>query len=253
MNESKNSADQDNVVQGGHTDPATINLLISDLGTKDGSVRIKARQSLVAIGDPAVACLVEALSDPNELVRSEAAKALGQINVAWGSHADSATISALVADLGSKDGLVRVRARNSLVAIGEQAVSLLVKALASKQQWVRWEVAKALGQIGSPASAQALVRALEDDMFDVRWLAAEGLIVMGREALVPLLHALVECSDSEWLREGAHHMLHDLARGRPDLKDILQPVLAALEDVEPSLEVPVAAEAVLDKLIRGEG
>ena len=243
---------QDNVVPSRDSDPATINSLIVDLGSKNGSVRIKARQSLVGIGDPAVAPLVKALTDPNELVRWEAAKALDEINVAWGSHADSATVSALLTDLGSKDGLVRVRARNSLVAIGEQAVGPLVKALAHRNQWVRWEAAKALGQISDATAAEALVRALEDEVFDVRWLAAEGLITLGRGALLPLLHALVERSDSEWLREGAHHVFHDLVKGRPDLKDLLQPVLATLEDVEPSLEVPFAAETALNKLTRGE-
>jgi HEAT repeat protein len=118
---------------------------------------------------------------------------------------------------------------------------------------VRWEAAKALGQISDPTAAEALVRALEDEMFDVRWLAAEGLITLGRGALLPLLHALVERSDSEWLREGAHHVFHDLVKGKPDLKDILQPVLATLDDVEPSLEVPFAAETALNKLTRGEG
>ncbi len=243
----------DNVVPSRDTDPATINSLIVDLGSKDGSVRIKARQSLVGIGDAAVAPLVKALSDPNELVRWEASKALDEINVAWGSHADLATVSALLTDLGSKDGLVRVRARNSLVAIGEQAIGPLVKALAHRNQWVRWEAAKALGQISNPTAAEALVKALEDEVFDVRWLAAEGLTTLGRGALLPLLHALVERSDSEWLREGAHHVFYDLVKGRPDLKDILQPILATLENVEPSLEVPFAAETALNKLTRGEG
>lgn len=174
-----------------------------------------------------------------------------QDNVVQGGHTDLATINSLIADLDSEDGLVRVRARRSLVAIGGPAVRSLVKALASRKQWVRWEAAKAMGQIGDPAAAQALVWALEDDMFDVRWLAAEGLIAIGREALVPLLRALVERSDSEWLREGAHHVFHDLARGRSDLKGVLQLVLAALEDVEPSLEVPVAAETAVKKLRGG--
>ena len=124
----------------------------------------------------------------------------------------------------------------------------LVKALADPNQWVRWEAAKALGQIGDPAAAQALVTALEDKMFDVRWLAAEGLIAMGRGALVPLLQALMERSDSTWTREGAHHVLHDLTGG--DIKEILLPVLAALEDVEPSVEVPFVAKAALDKLTK---
>jgi HEAT repeat protein len=158
------------------------------------------------------------------------------------------TISALIADLDSKDGLVRVRARRSLVAIGGLAVGPLDEALTSKKQWVRWEAAKALGQIGDPAATQALVKALEDEMFDVRWLAAEGLIAIGHGAVVPLLHALTKHSDSLWLREGAHHVFHDI--NIRNLKKVLRPVLDALEDIEPSVEVPRVAETALDMVTR---
>ena len=169
-----------------------------------------------------------------------------QDNVIQGSRAAPATIGALIADLGRKDGLVRESARQSLVAIGGPAVASLIEALADPNKQMRWEAAKALGQIGDPVSAHALVSALEDEVFDVRWLAAEGLIAIGREALVPLLHAVIECSDSLWLREGVHHVLHGLSRG--DLEEMLRPVLAALEDVEPSIEVPFAAESAVDAL-----
>lgn len=162
--------------------------------------------------------------------------------------ADPATISSLITDLASKDGIVRVRARRSLVSMGGQAVDFLVEALASKKQWVRWEAAKALGQIGNPVATEALMRALGDEMFDVRWLAAEGLIAMGRDAVAPLLQALTRHSDSLYLREGAHHVLHDMDKG--NLEKVLMPVLAALEDVEPSVEVPRAAETALDRLTR---
>jgi len=158
------------------------------------------------------------------------------------------TIKSLVAELGSQDGQVRVRARKSLVAIGGQAVKSLVKALASKKEWVRWEAAKTLGQIGDPAAVRALVKALEDKMFDVRWLSAEGLISTGREALVPLLRALTENPDSLWLKEGVHHVLHDVVKG--DLTELLQPVIIALEGFEPSLEAPLAAETALKTLIK---
>ena len=169
-----------------------------------------------------------------------------------GGHADPGTISSLVAELSKEDGAARERARHSLVAIGAPAVACLIEALASRNDLLRWEAAKALGDIRDPAAAPALVAALEDEVFDVRWLAAKGLIALGGEGLVPLLQALVERSDSLWLREGAHHVFHDLARGRPDLRDILRPLLAALEDVQPSLQVPVAAKAALNKLITGE-
>jgi hypothetical protein len=159
------------------------------------------------------------------------------------------TIRSLVADLGSQDGLARVRARKSLVAIGGPSVALLIKALASQKEWVRWEAAKSLGQIGDRAAVQALVKALEDKMFDVRWLAAEGLIAIGREALVPLLKALKEHPESLWRQEGVHHVLHDVNKG--DLSKILQPVIIALEGFEPSVEAPMAIETALEALTKG--
>lgn len=158
-----------------------------------------------------------------------------------------AAIGSLIAQLASDDGLVRVNARQSLVTIGAPAVALLIEALRDANRQVRWEAAKALSEIVDPAAAPALARALQDREFGVRWLAAEGLIVLGSRGLVPVLRALVEGSDSIRLRQGAHHVLHDLAR-RGDLTQVLQPVLAALEGIEPSLQVPVAAEAALEAL-----
>jgi HEAT repeat protein len=159
--------------------------------------------------------------------------------------ADSTSLDSLLAALGSYDGVARQRARQDLVAIGGPAVAPLIEALTDPNDDVRWEAAKALGQIGDPAAA-ALVSVLEDENSGIRWLAAEGLIALGREGLVPLLRALEQRSDSVWLREGAHHVLHDLARG--DLEDVLSPVLAALDGIEPTMEVPWAARAALDAL-----
>ena len=85
-------------------------------------------------------------------------------------------------------------------------------------------------------------------MFDVRWLAAEGLIHIGVDAIVPLLHALIERPESVWLREGAHHVLHDLASS--DLRAVLMPVLKALEDVDATVVVPLAAETCLEEMPR---
>lgn len=167
-----------------------------------------------------------------------------------GNDADLGTIGSLIAELSRKDGLVRERARQSLVAIGAPAVASLIEALANPNELLRWEAAKALGEIGNPTAAPALVAALEDNVFDVRWLAAKGLISLGSEGLVPLLEALIERSDSLWLRQGAHHVLHDVSEG--GLKEILRPVLAALDDIEPSVEVPFAAKTVLNVLIEAE-
>ena len=220
--------------------------LIADLGSKNQTIRTKARKSILALGESAVGLLVEALSSPNKRLRWEANRLLDEMNVAWRKHADAKTISALIRDLGSEDGMVRVRARLALVTIGKRAVEALGKALTSKDDSKRWEVSKALGQIGDPGAVGILIRALEDKVFDVRWLAAEGLIKIGRPAIAPLLRAYIEKPDSLWLQEGVHHVLHDIINER--LRGIVRPVLNALEDIEAELEAPLAAEKALNLL-----
>jgi hypothetical protein len=95
-----------------------------------------------------------------------------------------------------------------------------------------------------------LVRRLEDERPGIRWLAAEGLMAYGREGLAALLQALVHHSDVVWLREGAHHVIHNLAERDKNLHDLLRPVLAAIDDIEPAIEVPPAAQAALDALAK---
>jgi HEAT repeat protein len=161
-------------------------------------------------------------------------------------HATPETIDLLVVELGNKDGWVREQARLLLVYIGEPAVAPLIGALSDRRKQVRWEAAKALSDIADPASASALVEVLQDRVFDIRWLAAVGLIAIGRAAVMHLLETLTELPDSTWVRQGAHHVLHDL--DADDLEEILQPVLKALESLDPEVETPVAAEIALLKL-----
>jgi HEAT repeat protein len=169
-------------------------------------------------------------------------------NAVSDSKSAKATINSLIADLASKDGIIRVKARQQLVAYKKRSVAPLIRTLSNKNDWVRWEAAKALSQIGNQKAIKALLEALTDEKFEVRWLAAEGLIRIGRKAIVPLLEALVKHSDSYWLREGIHHVLHDMNTGK--ITEVLRPVLVALEGPEPSLEVPLAARAALDALIK---
>lgn len=156
------------------------------------------------------------------------------------------TIETFIHTLSSHDDVARVKARHSLVTIGKAAVPSLINALDDKHYLMRWEAAKALGEIGYPEAAPALVKALEDEEFDVRWLAAEGLIKMNINGLEPLLLALEHQGDSVLLREGAHHVVHDLAKG--GLRKYLAPVLTALESVAQGEQVPWAARQALETL-----
>jgi HEAT repeat protein len=56
---------------------------------------------------------------------------------------DTDSIESLINDLGSGDGMVRVRAREALVTIGGRSVNALSDVLKSKNEGQRWEAAKA--------------------------------------------------------------------------------------------------------------
>jgi hypothetical protein len=166
--------------------------------------------------------------------------------------ASSNTIAPLIIMLNSNDDSTRTHAREALVKIGTVAVPALIQILTDPQARLRWEAAKALSQIGDPTAAAALVKALDDDNPGVCWLAAEGLITLGREGLVPLLEAVKQSSGSVRLREGAHHVLRSLVR--EDLyASIVTPVLAALEDIEPAIQLPLVAHAALRMLAPDPG
>jgi HEAT repeat protein len=140
-------------------------------------------------------------------------------------------LEALLAGLHSRDGIVRQKAREALTAMGRPAVHPLIPLLGDPEEDVRWEAAKALSDIGDAGAASALVIALEDGNSGVRWLAAVGLIAVGRDSLVPMLEALRERPDSAWLRDGAHHVLHALAK--TELEGLLAPIVAVLESSDP--------------------
>ncbi len=155
-------------------------------------------------------------------------------------------IAALVKEFASPDAIEREVARKSLAAIGKPAVHALVEALSNPNDQVRWEAAKALTCIADPAAVPALVAALGDERTGVRWLAAEALAAQGRASLDAVLKALTDPARVSWLREGAHHVLHELTRR--ESTEWLKPVLKALEDFEPGLTVPLAALGALRAL-----
>lgn len=165
---------------------------------------------------------------------------------------DQKTMDSLIAALSDDDGLARQQARIALTHIGLPAVEPLIKLLENDQQYVHWEAVKALSEIGDPQAVNALVNALEDGIFSIRWLAAEGLITTGSSSVVPLLHALIDRSGSILLREGAHHVFHDLvSRGmlpQPAVRGKILSVLAALRGIEPAVEAPLAAYKALQTI-----
>ena len=102
------------------------------------------------------------------------------------------TVETLIATLSSRNDKAREGARHTLVAMGKAAVPSLIEALKNKNTLMKWEAAKALGEIGDPETAPVLVKALEDEELDVRWLAAEGLIKMNMKTNSELTHYAIQ-------------------------------------------------------------
>lgn len=124
-------------------------------------------------------------------------------------------IEELINKFYNKDGIQRKKARYALVKIGKPAVKYLSDLLNEpkeneQKEYVRWEAIKTLSQICTPESIPVLIKALEHEDFDVRWMAAEGLINIGKESIEPLLKSLIKNGDSIFLLEGVHHVLKDL-------------------------------------------
>ncbi len=153
----------------------------------------------------------------------------------------------LVRSLDSHHSLENKKIREQLVSLGSLSVPSLIQALSSPSERLRWEAAKALGEIGDPRAAQALVKLLKDKNVGVRWTAMDSLITLDQAAIQPVLLALEKDFESPWLREGAHHVLHVLKdKGR--LPHPVEQVFTALESIEPEVQVPWAVDCALHEM-----
>src|SRR5512140_659199 len=117
------------------------------------------------------------------------------------------SIEGLIQDLCSNEPVKRQEARQRLVNLGPPVIPQLKPLLSAKDEHVRWEAAKALGEIGGAEAAQALAQALSDPSRDVRWAATHGLVTAGDDALEPLLHELITRSGLVWVREAGIRVL----------------------------------------------
>lgn len=159
-------------------------------------------------------------------------------------------VQELINKLSSKKGMERKNARKQLVAHGEKVVgALLAQHDKNTEHVFHWEVLKTLQQIGDPAAVNVFVEALEDDSSDIRWIAAEGLIKLGRHAIKPTLNTLLENSDSIFVCAGAHHIFHDLKKKKRLPEDFpVDALLSALKSPGWSGNVKSLAHDLLEKL-----
>lgn len=165
-------------------------------------------------------------------------------------YSRSINVETYILDLGSQNSVTRMKARHALIHLGNAAVPSLIVALRSRNELARWEAAKALEEVRSPAAAQALIQALQDSDPGVRWLAGDALIALHQDAIEPILQGLKDHFDSIWLREGALHVLHGLQKKNLLSKSLLR-VMVALSGPEPEVVVPWEAYLASQKMTLG--
>lgn len=84
------------------------------------------------------------------------------------------------------------------------------------------EVTGIIRLMADKRSIPALIALLDDEEFDVRWIAAESLIRIGRSSIIPLLSTLKDGKGHQFPGK-AHHVLQCLLtrREKRELHDLL--------------------------------
>jgi HEAT repeat protein len=101
----------------------------------------------------------------------------------------------------------KLSSRKTLVKMGRKILPVMNKLLKSGDILIRMEAAKIIELIGDRMSIPVLIDLLDDNEFDIRWIASEGLIKIGRRSIRPVLKSVRDGENSILLNEGAHHVL----------------------------------------------
>ncbi|NJD58027.1 MAG: hypothetical protein C3F13_13960 [Anaerolineales bacterium] len=158
-----------------------------------------------------------------------------------------ANVGTLITQLRVPNDSDRLQAREILTCIGAFAIPELLNTLTTADTQLRWEIIKVFEGIQNTNTIPALVEQLKNEHAGVRWAASNALLGFRRQAIPALLEALMRDADSTWLRQSAHHILHVL-KDSGNLTSTEERVYQALEDLEPMVTVPWAAERALEAL-----
>ncbi|MDQ7030051.1 MAG: HEAT repeat domain-containing protein [Ardenticatenia bacterium] len=122
----------------------------------------------------------------------------------------------------------------------------LIEAMQAQEAQVRRYATRALSHLGDARATDVLIEALEDPSYSVRWLAAEGLVAIGPEAVAPLLRAMSARVVRAWFRQGAFHVLNKVEGvGNAEAQWLRR--IAARVKRDPAEELPLLARRALDE------
>ena len=99
---------------------------------------------------------------------------------------------------------------NEFSGFSDSTINEMHSFLLLKNELLKQELEKIVNVISDKRSIPALINLLDDNEFDVRWIAAECLIRIGRRSIVPLINSIREGRSSCFPGRGAYHVLQCL-------------------------------------------
>jgi HEAT repeat protein len=139
-------------------------------------------------------------------------------------------------------------ARITLVKMGKRVIPSMHKLLSSKNNVLRTEAAKVIELIADKRSIPYLITLMDDPVFDIRWIAAEGLIRIGRKSIRPLLRSICGVKSTLFLDKSAHHVLGKLLHEEEKLE--LNTLMQSLDNFHETGETAPAEAFKALKMLR---
>ena len=135
--------------------------------------------------------------------------------------------------------------------MGKSFIPQLYKLLDSENGLLRMEAAKIVELIADRKSIPFFINLLDDKVFEIRWIAAEGLIKIGRRSIVPLLKSIRDGKSTLIFNKGAHHVLLSLLKENE--KNKLTSLLLSLDNAKELGETaPVEASEAIKTIFKGK-
>jgi len=144
------------------------------------------------------------------------------------------TLSLLNELINVDDYKRRTKARKDLMKKGSGILPVMHKLINSDHKIIRKEAMKMIELIPDESSTNYAIAMLEDEESEIRWIAAEALIEIGRSTIRPLLKTLQSDAGSLNLRQGAHHVLYKLLvdEDSDEFKELVHMIKPGEEPVE---------------------
>ena len=183
-----------------------VTLVLPLLSDTDMAVRKAAIQALADSAFPGAAAeLAKSLNDAEQSVRRAAINAIVEIDL----HALAAPVARLIADTDQRVADTAIKALEAMEEIGV-LTGRAIELLPHERSICRIRAVQTLLAHPDPAAADALVKALDDEVHSVYFNAALALARLGRREAVPILRKARDSGEAGYVQRTAAKALEEM-------------------------------------------